>query len=187
MYYHASNIAGITELRPNTSNHKRPLVYFTEKRENSLVYLSNAVEKYCKKIGFQHEGSYYKWASYGFSKEGILVLEEYWPNAIEETYVGVSGYIYSTEEIPDKEPLKDIPFAIASTVCVPVQNCEYVPDAYQALKEAADKGLIKIRKYSEMSEQTRAWLKRCIKSEYAKAEEFPEYGVFLKAKFEDFL
>ena len=187
MYYHASNIAGITELRPNISNHKRSLVYFSEKRENCLVYLSNAVEKYCKEIGFQHEGSYYKWASYGFSKERILVLEEYWPNAIEETYTGMAGYIYSAEKVPQMESRKDIPFAVASTVCVPVQNCEYVPDAYEALKEAAGKGLITIRRYSEMSEQTMTWLKRCIKSEYTKAEEFPEYRVFLEAKFNQFL
>ena len=68
----------------------------------------------------------------GFSKERILVLEEYWPNAIEETYTGMAGYIYSAEKVPQMESLKDIPFAVASTVCVPVQNCEYVPDAYEA-------------------------------------------------------
>lgn len=100
MFYHASSVAGIKELIPNISNHKKPLVYLTNKRENALVYLSNAVEKYCKEIGFEHFGTYYKWGSYGFTKEGILELQEYWENAIEDTYAGVPGYIYSAEVVP---------------------------------------------------------------------------------------
>ena len=46
MYFHASNVEGIKRLVPNVSSHNKPLVYFTTKRENSLVYLTNAVEKY---------------------------------------------------------------------------------------------------------------------------------------------
>ena len=43
MYYHASPFGGITQLKPHVSNHGIPLVYFSKKRENVLVYLSNAV------------------------------------------------------------------------------------------------------------------------------------------------
>ena len=46
MYYHASATGGIQYLKPQISNHKIPLVYFSLKRENALIYLSNAVEKY---------------------------------------------------------------------------------------------------------------------------------------------
>lgn len=52
MYYHASPVAGIKVLEPRISNHNIPLVYLSEKRENTLVYLSNAVEKFCKEKGF---------------------------------------------------------------------------------------------------------------------------------------
>ena len=45
MFYHASQIEGITTLEPRVSNHDIPLVYFSTKRENVLVYLSNAIEK----------------------------------------------------------------------------------------------------------------------------------------------
>ena len=48
MYYHASPVEGIRQLEPRVSNHSVPLVYFSKKRENVLVYLSNAVEKYCQ-------------------------------------------------------------------------------------------------------------------------------------------
>lgn len=172
---------------PNFSNHKKPLVYLTTKRENALVYLSNAVEKYCKEIGFEHLGSYYKWASYGFTKEGILELQEYWENAIEDTYAGVSGYIYSMREVPESEKLGDIPFAVTSNIPVLVEYCEYIPDAYEAIKEAADKGFILLRRFNENSEKKMQWIKQCIKAEYIKAQQFPEYKVFLKAKFKEVL
>lgn len=45
MYYHASPIGTIKRLEPRVSNHGVPLVYFSKKRENVLVYLSNAIER----------------------------------------------------------------------------------------------------------------------------------------------
>ena len=66
IYYHASQVDGIFILEPRISNHDVPLIYFSKKRENVLVYLSNAVEKYCKENGFKHEGNYLKWGPYGF-------------------------------------------------------------------------------------------------------------------------
>lgn len=56
-YYHASPIANIEILEPRISNHNVPLVYFSAKRENVLVYLSNAVEKYCEETGFSYNGT----------------------------------------------------------------------------------------------------------------------------------
>lgn len=41
MYYHASSVKGIERLEPRISNHGIPLLYFSKKRENVLVYLSN--------------------------------------------------------------------------------------------------------------------------------------------------
>ena len=41
MLYHASPTGGLTVLTPHVSNHGHPLVYFSKKRENVLVYLSN--------------------------------------------------------------------------------------------------------------------------------------------------
>lgn len=187
MYYHASNVANITELIPGVSMHGKPFVYLTTKRENALVYLSNAVEKYCKEIGFEYSGKYYKWCSYGFTKDGILELQEYWPDAVVDTYAGVSGYIYSAENVTSAESMKDIPFAATSTEHVSVDACEYVPDAYEALKEAADKGLIVIKKYSENSEKMLAWIERCIKEQYKIASEIPDYKVFLEGKFKNIL
>ena len=60
-------------------------------RENVLVYLSNAVEKYCTDTGFAYTGQWHKWGPYGFDKDGRIRLEEYYPYALESTYRGVSG------------------------------------------------------------------------------------------------
>lgn len=187
MYYHATNVAGIEKLVPNVSSHLKPLVYFTTKRENSLVYLTNAVEKYCKEIGYQHSGQYYKWNSYGFNEDGILVLQEYWPDAIRDTYAGMSGYVYSVSNISTVEPIKGIPFGVTCSTPVQIEECEYIPDAYDALQEAAKRGLIGIRKYQENSAQKLDWIRQLIKKEYITAQSFPEYKLFLEAKFAELL
>lgn len=138
MYYHASNIGKIAVLEPRISNHQTPLVYFSQKRENVLVYLSNAVEKFCKENGFQYAGIWQKWASYGFDKDGIQHISEYYPDALVDTYKGVSGFIYSVERVDDCGFQTKIPFAAASEKPVKVSACEHVNDAYLGGKAGAD-------------------------------------------------
>lgn len=183
MYYHASQTPGIQVLKPGCSNHKTPLVYLSTKKENTLVYLSNAVKKYCEETGFSHEGPWCTWASYGFSKDGILVLEEYYPDATRDTYSGVSGYIYRIEKAPGAKAQQDIPFAAVTAEPVPVNGCTFVPDAYEALQRAAHEGLIILKKYEENSPKMLAWIESAIKSEYAEAAERPDYRYFLKNHF----
>ena len=116
MYYHASPIEGITRLEPRVSNHGIPLIYFSKKRENVLVYLNNAIEKYCRDTGFSYDGKWEKWGPYGFDKDGRQRLEEYYPNALISTYKGVSGIIYSVETIVESDFALQIPDAAASSI-----------------------------------------------------------------------
>ena len=183
VYYHASPIKGITQLEPRISNHGIPLVYFSKKRENVLVYLSNAVEKYCKETGFSYDGKWQKWGPYGFNKDGRLRLEEYSPNALISTYKGVSGYIYSAEAIIDSGFAVQIPDAATSSIPVKIVHAEYVPDAYEAILQAEREGLITILRYEEMPEEMREWNEKTIKEEYEEALEHPEYRHFLKGNF----
>ena len=187
MYYHASPVGGITQLEPRISNHGVPLVYFSTKRENVLVYLSNAIEKYCKETGFSYEGKWQKWGPYGFNKDGRLRLEEYYPNALISTYKGVSGYIYSAETITDSGFAVQIPDAATSSVAVRVKDVEYVPDAYEAILLAEREGLITILRYEDMPEKVREWNEKTIKKEYEGASEHPEYRYFLKGNFSDII
>ena len=183
MFYHASQTAGIKTLKPRISNHEKPLVYFSSKRENTLVYLSNAVEKFCRETGISHDGPYHKWATYGFDCAGLLVLDEYYPHYIRETFQGVSGYIYHAELIPGKFPMTSIPDGFATDQTVPVDDAEFIPDAYEALLDAARAGLISLRLYSGHSEKMRAWIHKTVMQEYVEAAKHPEYQAFLEAKF----
>ena len=185
MYYHASPVKGITELEPHISNHGIPLVYFSKKRENVLVYLSNAIEKYCKETGFSYNGKWQKWGPYGFNNDGRLRLEEYYPNALISTYKDVSGYIYGAEAITDSGFAVQIPDAATSSISVKVSNVEYVRDAYEAILKAEREGLITILRYEEMSAEMREWNEKTIKEEFNNAVDHPEYRHFLKGNFPD--
>lgn len=183
MYYHASQTGDIKVLEPRISNHNVPLIYFSTKRENVLVYLSNAIEKYCKESGFVHRGKWHKWASYGFDSDGVLVLDEYYPNATEDTYKGVSGYIYSADNVCVNEDSVNINNAVTTSQPATVTDVEFIEDAYYEIIRAAEKGLIKIRRYEEMSEKMLSWIEKTIRDEYSEAENEPDYRHFLKAKF----
>lgn len=187
MYYHASQIKDIIELEPRISNHRVPLIYFSKKRENVLVYLSNAVEKYCRETGFKYNGTCSKWGPYGFEKDGRQRIEEYYPDALEKTYKGVSGYIYYTDGVKDSGFELQIPDAVTSNVPVRVVGYEYIPDAYDAILEAEKKGLITILRYEQMSEKMKEWNVRTIKEEYENAKEHPEYRHFLKGNFAEII
>lgn len=182
LYYHASQTANLSMLIPHISNHGIPLVYLSSKRENVLVYLSNAVEKHCKEVNFNYDKPYKKWASYGFLNN-ILHIDEYYPNALIETYKGVSGYIYSTNCVDKIEQQADIPFALTTTTNVILENCEFVADAYEAIISAESNGKILITRYQELSQQKLNWINNAIKNEYISNLNNPDYQLFLKAKF----
>lgn len=181
--FHGSKTPNIKVLKPNVSNHKLPLVYFSQKRENTLVYLSNAIEKLCRQNGRLFD-KYYTWASYGFDSNGKLRVEEYYPNATEETYGGESGYIYTvkTEKVT---PQKDIPYAFVSENPVEVCGCEFVPDAYEAILQAEKQGLLSILRYEQLTEKHKIALQKTITAEY-NGDISPDYKYFLESKF-DFL
>lgn len=187
MYYHASSTKDIKELEPRISNHGTPLIYFSKKRENVLVYLSNAIEKYCKETGFVYNGTWQKWASYGFDRDGKQCIEEYYPNALEKTYKGVSGYIYSVEEIVESGFDIQIPHAAASSVAVRVSKVEHIQDAYAAILDAERKGLLRILRYEDSTEKQRIWIEKTIKREYENALGHPEYRHFLRGAFPDII
>lgn len=183
MYYHASPAPGIKILEPRVSNHGVPLVYFSKKRENVLVYLSNAVEKFCRGTGFTHAGKWTKWGPYGF-QNGLLQLEEYYPNALEETYRGVSGYIYYSNFIQDAGRDIAIPDAAASSLPVPVDGAEFVPDAYEEILDAERRGLLLVTRYGDLSGKMLDWIRKTMREQYDSAGDQPEYRYFLKNKFD---
>jgi len=187
MFFHASQTAGIKVLEPRISNHGIPLIYFSKKRENVLVYLSNAIEKYCRDTGFAYSGRWQKWGPYGFAKDGRLRIEEYYPNALESTYKGVPGYIYFADDVKDSGFSTQIPFAATSSLPVKVSGVEYVPDALDAIQQAEKDGLILIRRYADMTDKEAEWNRRTIREEFAQSADHPDYRHFLLGNFADIL
>lgn len=186
IYYHASQVKDIKILEPRISNHNVPLIYFSGKRENVLVYLSNAVEKVCRENHFEYDGIWHKWGSYGFEKDGTLRFEEYYPNALEDTYKGVSGYIYSCSRITPYQKLDiKIPDAYLTSQPTAVTSCEFVPDAYDEIIRAEQDGKITILRYDALIAEKRReeWLRNVIANEYKNSASHPEYRFFLKTKF----
>lgn len=114
-------------------------------------------------------------------------MEEYYPNALTDTYKGVSGYIYSVESVSDSGFQVQIPDAATSNVPVKITACEYVPDAYEAILSAEKEGLIVIRRYEDNSEEQLDWIKRTVKEEFKNAADHPEYQHFLVGKFSEYL
>ena len=181
MYFHASQIGKIKTLEPRISNHNIPLIYFSDKRENVLVYLSNAVEKVCKEGRFTFDGLWYKWGSYGFEKDGRLRFEEYYPNALEDTYKGIEGYIYSCSKIDPYQKLDiKIPNTFITAQKTTVDNCEFIPDAYNEMINAEA-----ILRYNEFISKIkrREWLKKTIIDEYRNNSAHPDYRFFLESRF----
>lgn len=181
MFYHASQTPGIVTLEPRISNEGVPRIYFSDKRENVLVYLSNAVEKTCREHGFVHTGKWQKWASYGFTADGRLEFQEYYPDALEDTYAGVSGYVYTADDGTPVHAFAKIRNSFFAETPVSVTSCEFVPDACEALLEAERAGKIAILRYEDLPERAHAWLLRTIPEEYRDAP--PDYRFFLEQKF----
>lgn len=183
MYFHASPVKGIEILKPRISNHGIPLIYFSKKRENVLVYLSNAIEKYCKETGFPYTGKWTKWGPYGFNKDGTQRIEEYYPNALTDTYRNVPGYIYAVREIRVSDFPLQIPDAAASNEPTPVTYCEFISDAYEAILAAEKNGLLTILRYEDNSQARLEWIEKTMQEEYEKAVNQPEYRHFIEGKF----
>ena len=183
MFYHASPKGNLTHLTPHVSEHGESLIYFSTKRENVLVYLSNAVERYARETGFEYDGTWQTWGSYGFEPDGRLRLEEYYPNALERTYRGVSGTIYHADQVIAADVELSIPDVVASREPVAVTGTEFVPDAYEAILEAERLGLLTIERYESLTEAKKAWIARIVRDEYDRATAHPEYRHFLRGVF----
>lgn len=181
--YHASKIGGIEYIEPRISNHDKPLCYFSSKKENVCVYLSNAVEKFWLSSMHEPLDRYYKWASYGFSHDKLRI-EEYYKNALKSTYRGVFGYIYTVVS-DDFTKLENIPFAYTCDKPVKVLKQEYIADAYEYILKLISLKTIDFKPYESLTEKELDDIKRMIKKEYAEAKT-RDYKFFLEGNF-DFL
>lgn len=77
---------------------------------------------------------------------------------LKKTYKGVAGYVYLAKDIKDSGYCIGIPDAGTSSVPVPTCACEYIPDAYDEILTAENKGLISLIRYENQSQKKIDWV-----------------------------
>ena len=156
-YYHCSSTAGLTVLEPRKPEvfDKPARVYLTTLLPMALMY---AVRNY----------EY----SYGYTKEGKIYFDEYFPNALEVLYRGKSASLYLCD--PGSTESTKIPNEAISETAVPVLSETNIPDALEALLEQERLGTLIINRYHELSEEKLNWIRN------AEARCIREYGVINK-------
>ena len=142
-YYHCSPIHGLTVLQPGKpqSFEKPARVYMTTLLSMALMY---SVQNY----------EY----TYGYTKEGQIYFEEYFPNALETIYRGKSASLYLCD--PEIIEPTQIPNEAVSVNAVPVIREIRIPDACESLLEQERQGTLVIRRYHELPERTLDWIRR---------------------------
>lgn len=142
-YYHCSPKTGLTVLepgRPKTFD-KPARVYMTTLLPMALMYTVQNYEY-----------------SYGYTKDGQIYFEEYFPNALEVLYRGKSASIYLCD--PAATETTQIPNEAVSEAAVPVISETYIPDACEALLEQERMGTLVIRRHHELPQEMLDWIRK---------------------------
>lgn len=142
-YYHCSPVAGLTTLQPKQpeSFEKPAGVYMTTLLPMALMY---AVRNY----------EY----TYGYTREGQIYLDEYFPNALEILYRGKQASLYRCA--PGATHTTRIPNEVVSETAVEIISETVILDACEALLEQERLGTLHIRRYHELPPGTLNWIRQ---------------------------
>lgn len=187
MYYHGSKTTGIKIIKPNLSIHGKEYTYLTTSKVVALIYTVNAIESFYEDNNITKPSSFQPWYSYGFNKNLIPVIDEYYPNATYETYSNKSGYIYICKEPTEYTNETNIHCAITTPEEIVVIKEIYIPNVYEKLLEYEKEGLLKIRKYEETSKEyldkIYSYITDDIKKYKLLEESSSNYSIFVRTKF----
>lgn len=142
-YYHCSPMAGLTVLEPRKPEtfSKPKSVYMTTLLPMALMY------------GIRN----YEY-TYGYTKEGQIYLDEYFPNALELLYRGKSASLYRCA--PERVSTTRIPNEVLSDKVVPVLEETRITDVCEALLEQERLGTLVIHRYHELPPKMLDWVRR---------------------------
>ena len=141
LFYHGSTIAGLTELHPQLpiyAHIQEPLVYLTTSRQLALHYIWDT-----ERIGV-------KMPMLDIRKDGVLVFQEMFPNALEYFYKGVSGYIYHCEGDYAINPDSCVPTCATSRETVLVTDCEYIENVHEEILDYLERGKLIYEHYEDL-------------------------------------
>lgn len=140
-YYHGSPVMGLKVLKPGKPvfSEKPEMVYLTTLLPMALLY------------GVQN----YEY-TYGFTREGQIYLDEYFPNALEVLYRGKRASVYVCDPVQVEQGR--IPNEVVSAAQVPVIREMVIPDLYEALLEQEKLGTLVIRRFDTLSPKMLEWI-----------------------------
>lgn len=142
--YHVSPTAGLTVLRPSVTE------FFGKPRQVCLTALKPMALLY----GIRH----FEY-TYGYTRDGGLYYEEYFPGALEKLYRGKRASLYRCAWREGMETTR-IPNEYVSAAEVPVEDETPIPDVLEALLEQERLGALRIVRWSEVSGASRDWIVR---------------------------
>lgn len=153
-YYHCSPVGGLKLLEPRKPEafHKPARVYMTTLLPMALMY------------GIQN----YEY-TYGYTKEGQIYLEEYFPDALDVLYRGKTASLYQCS--PGTVETTAIPNEAVSADSVPVLSETVIEDVCEALLEQERLGSLVIHRYASLSQRKLDWIRR------VEAQEIREMGL----------
>lgn len=140
MLYHCSPTAGLTVLRPSVTE------YFGKPRQVCLTASLPMALLY----GVKH----FEY-TYGYTREKEIFYEEYFPHALEEIYQGRCASLYRCGLREDMQTTQ-IPNEYVSFSEVPVLEEIPICDVYEALLEQERLGALRIVRWADMTEKSRA-------------------------------
>ena len=140
--YHCSPVGGLTLLKPSVTK------YFGKPKQVCLTSLLPMALMY----GVRH----FEY-TYGYTKDGAIYYEEYFPDALKKIYGGKSAHLYRCARREDMQPTS-IPNEYVTAEPVPVAGEVFISDVYEALLEQARMGALDIVRWEEMSEKRRQWV-----------------------------
>ena len=153
MFYHGTNVGGLKELRPKSSNQGK-YVYFAKNRLSVFPYLANPCQVALdKKYGKGVKMVDYRIAQYRFTPEGKLVFFDVWKNYLEDTFKGQTGYIYYFEDIEGVTRLKSESEIYGLDRPIKVKDVEVIPDIYQELLRLSEEGQVELQFYKDLSDE----------------------------------
>lgn len=140
-YYHCSPTSGLTVLEPRKPqfSEKPARVYMTTLLPMALMY------------GIRN----YEY-TYGYTKEGQIYLDEYFPDALN-LYKTKSASLYLCS--PSSVSSTIIPNEAVSEEAVPILQEVLIPDVLDALLEQERLGALIIRRYHQLPEHGIRWIR----------------------------
>ena len=140
-YYHGTTIEGLAQLKPfdtGTSNIKKPVVYLTTSRQLALHYI------------WDYRRCPFKMPMLDIRKDGVLIFQEMFGNALEYLYKGLSGYVYHSVGEYEHENDSGVHTCAISKEPVPVTDFEFIEDVHSEILSYEGQGKFIYERYENL-------------------------------------